>query len=91
VPSLPHAGHAVLTAAGAARSKAAAFPRADYRRRPNRLRVEDGWFAGVRDVANYLLRIADTTTGARARRVQRRVGRPPPAARRRPRSGAGGG
>jgi hypothetical protein len=24
-------------------------------------RFEDGWFAGVRDVASYLLRIADTT------------------------------
>ncbi|MBK3646323.1 hypothetical protein [Streptomyces sp. MBT33] len=26
-------------------------------------RFEDGWFAGVRDVASYLLRIADTTAG----------------------------
>nr|WP_181393172.1 hypothetical protein [Streptomyces rochei] len=28
------------------------------------LRFEDGWFAGVRDVASYLLRIADTTATA---------------------------
>ncbi|WEH43949.1 hypothetical protein [Streptomyces sp. AM 2-1-1] len=27
-------------------------------------RFEDGWFAGVRDVASYLLRIADTTANA---------------------------
>ncbi|MFJ8697023.1 hypothetical protein [Streptomyces roseolilacinus] len=40
-------------------------------------RFEDGWHAGVRDVAGYLLRIADTT-GRGARRVQRHVDRPPP-------------
>ncbi|MFI0742431.1 hypothetical protein ACH4PU_30795 [Streptomyces sp. NPDC021100] len=30
-------------------------------------RFEDGWFAGVRDVASYLLRIADTTAAQRGR------------------------
>ncbi|WP_328741402.1 hypothetical protein OG436_00075 [Streptomyces caniferus] len=31
--------------------------------------VEDGWFAGVRDVASYLLRIADTTATAQRGRA----------------------
>ncbi|WP_433860308.1 hypothetical protein [Streptomyces kronopolitis] len=32
-------------------------------------RFEDGWFAGVRDVASYLLRIADTTATAQRGRA----------------------
>ncbi|MEV7238064.1 hypothetical protein AB0N06_30190 [Streptomyces sp. NPDC051020] len=32
-------------------------------------RFEDGWSAGVRDVASYLLRIADTTATAQRGRA----------------------
>lgn len=40
-------------------------------------RFEDGWFAGVRDVADYLLRIADTTaTTGRGRAASSRSARP---------------
>ncbi|MEU3466220.1 hypothetical protein ABZ721_40605 [Streptomyces sp. NPDC006733] len=42
-------------------------------------RFEDGWFAGVRDVASYLLRIADTTaTTGRGRAASRRRRKNPP-------------
>ncbi|MEU4953824.1 hypothetical protein ACFYN3_35785 [Streptomyces lavendulae] len=36
---------------------------------------EDGWFAGDRDAASYLLRIADTTVPGGARRLQRHAPR----------------
>ncbi|MFD3701140.1 hypothetical protein ACFWUZ_34310 [Streptomyces sp. NPDC058646] len=45
-------------------------------------RFKDGWFAGVRDVASYLLRIADTnaTTGRGRAASSLHAARPPPAA-----------